>query len=140
MPIRLKIFSGCLALAMLTIILAMFAQRSERHLGALALDLYDDTFMSMSYLRSAQVDFADVERAMHEGRSIETPARDLLEDLAVAAERSSAGRQRLTIARLRAHLDSPTTASFRAETPPSWWRPSGHGSGQCWRSRSSSPS
>ena len=105
MPIRLKIFSGCLALAVLTVMLALFAQRSERHLGALALHLYDDTFMSMSYLRSAQVDFADVERAMHEGKSIESPTRDLLEDLAVAAERAPAGRQRLTIARLRAHLD-----------------------------------
>ena len=105
MPIRLKIFSGCLALVLLTIVLGVFAQSSEQRLGALALGVYDDTFMSMNYLRSAQVDFADIEREIHEGRLIGNPTRDLLEDLAIAAERAPAGRQRMTIARLRAHLD-----------------------------------
>ncbi len=105
MPIRLKIFSGCFALVLLTIALGLFAQRSEQRLGALALGVYDDEFMSMNYLRSAQLDFVDIERAIRERRSIQGSARDLVGDLAVAAERAPAGRQRLTIEGLRMQLD-----------------------------------
>ena len=110
MPIRIKIFCGCLALALLTAALGLFAQRSEQRLGMLALSVYDNTFMSMNYLRSAQIDFADIERAIQDRRSIETPTRDLLEDLTVAAERAPAGHQRVTITVLRAQLDHALVA------------------------------
>ena len=109
MPIRLKIFSGCFALALLTIALGLFAQRSEQRLGALALGVYDDEFMAMNYLRSAQIDFVDIERAIHEGLPIRRPARDLIEDLTVAVERAPSGHQRDTIATLRAHLNQALT-------------------------------
>jgi hypothetical protein len=67
--IRSKILAGCLALTALTGFLgavAVLAERelgavavlAERELGALALGIYDDAFMSVSYLRSAQVGFA----------------------------------------------------------------------------------
>ena len=105
MPIRLKIFSGCLALVLLTIALGLLAQRSEQRLGALALGLYDDEFMSMNYLRSAQVDFMELERAIHAGLPVRGPERDLVEDLAVAVDRAPDGHQRVTIANLRARLD-----------------------------------
>ena len=109
MPIRLKIFSGCFALALLTIVLALFAQRSEQRLGALALGVYDDEFMSMNYLRSAQIDFVDVERAIQDGLPIKRPAGDLIEDLTVAVERAPSGHQQATIADLRAHLNRALT-------------------------------
>ncbi len=109
MPIRLKIFSGCFALALLTIVLALFAQRSEQRLGALALGVYDDEFMSMNYLRSAQIDFVDVERAIQDGLPIKRPAGDLIEDLTVAVERAPSGHQQATIADLRAHLNQALT-------------------------------
>ncbi len=105
MPIRLKIFSGCFALVLLTIVLGLFAQRSEQRLGALVLGVYDDEFMSMNYLRSAQIDFGDVERAIRDGMPAEKQARDLIEDLDVAVERAPPGHQRLTIIDLRAHLN-----------------------------------
>ena len=111
MPIRLKIFSGCFALALLTIVLGLFAQRSEQRLGALALGVYDDEFMSMNYLRSAQIDFADIERAIQDGLPIKRPARDLVEDLTVAVERAPSGHQRATLADLRAHLNQALTTT-----------------------------
>lgn len=58
MTIRSKILAGCLALTLLTGLLGLYAQRAERELGALALRIYDEAFMGVSYLRSAQAGFA----------------------------------------------------------------------------------
>ncbi len=104
MPIRLKIFSGCLVLALLTISLGLFAQRSEQRLGALALSLYDDTFMSMSYLRSAQADFAEVEVAISERRPTEGLERNLRDDLTIAGERAPAADLRSKVAALQTDI------------------------------------
>lgn len=58
MTIRAQILAGCLALTGLTGLLGGYAWVAERELGTLALRIYDDTFMGVSYLRSAQVGFA----------------------------------------------------------------------------------
>ncbi len=54
MSIRLKIFLACLSLTAITIAFGLLARASQAELGGLAFRLYDDAFMSMSYLRSAQ--------------------------------------------------------------------------------------
>jgi hypothetical protein len=55
MSIRSKILSGCALLTLLTWLLGAYGQMTERDLGKLALNIYDDAFMGVSYLRSAQV-------------------------------------------------------------------------------------
>ena len=68
MSIRLRILAGCLALTGLTGILGAYAQQAERELGALALRIYDEAFMGVSYLRSAQVGFASLVSAAQNGK------------------------------------------------------------------------
>ena len=54
MSIRVKILLACLSLTAITIAFGVLARASQSELGGLAFRLYDDAFMSMSYLRSAQ--------------------------------------------------------------------------------------
>src|ERR1700712_464417 len=97
MSIRSKILTGCLALTLLTGLLGWFAQTAERRLGALALDIYDNAFMSVSYLREAQIDFSRI-AARQAGLSRAASAateQELLDDLDLVRDRamSAAGRQ-----------------------------------------------
>ncbi|MXP65810.1 EAL domain-containing protein [Roseomonas sp. M0104] len=54
MSIRLKILLGCLALTTVTVALGTFTRTAQRELGAITTQLYDDSFLAMSYLRAAQ--------------------------------------------------------------------------------------
>jgi diguanylate cyclase (GGDEF)-like protein len=107
MTIRLKILAGCLALTMLTGLLGLYAQDAERRLGAVALDIYDNAFMAVSYLRSAEVAFARISAESHEpGWSAEAAAddeQDMLSDLDVVRDRamSPAGRSHAIILKAR---------------------------------------
>ncbi len=94
MSIRIKILAGCAALTLLAGMLGAYAQRAERDLGSLALRIYDDAFMGVSYLRSAQVEFAELVQATAHGVPDPKVASEVLDDLAVARERamSPAGR------------------------------------------------
>lgn len=88
MTIRSKILAGCLALTMLTGLLGAYAQRAEQELGALALQIYDEAFMGVSYLRSAQAGFATLV-ANARGASPDQQALALvIEDLSVARQRA----------------------------------------------------
>ncbi len=62
MSIRLKILVACLCLTAITIASGVLARASQSELGGLAFRLYDDAFMSMSYLRSAQNTLLSVSR------------------------------------------------------------------------------
>ena len=57
MPIRLKILLACLILTGMTVGLGLFALFQERQLGAVALRTYDQAFMSVSFVRSAETRF-----------------------------------------------------------------------------------
>ncbi|WP_428485230.1 putative bifunctional diguanylate cyclase/phosphodiesterase [Rhodopila sp.] len=94
MSIRSKILAGCMALTVLTGVLGGYAQRAERELGALAFRIYDDAFMGVSYLRSAQVGFASLAEAGRNGSLQPAAVSAVLEDLDVARDRamSPAGR------------------------------------------------
>jgi diguanylate cyclase (GGDEF)-like protein len=76
-----------MGLTMLAALLGMYAQTAERELGALALRIYDDAFMGVSYLRSAQVGFAALAAAPDETADT-TAAAGVLDDLGVARDRS----------------------------------------------------
>lgn len=54
MPIRLKILVACIALTGVTLLMGSFSQRAQRDLGEVAARLYDDAFLAMNYLRSAE--------------------------------------------------------------------------------------
>ncbi len=54
MSIAKKILLGCLSLTMVTIVFGVLARGAQTELGAIAFRIYDEAFMSMSYLRSAQ--------------------------------------------------------------------------------------
>ncbi len=107
MSIRSKILAGCLALTLLTGLLGISAQRAESRLGRVALDIYDDAFMAVSYLREAQVDFsrlaADAREPVPTASRSTALSRELLDDLDVVRERamSAAGRDQAAALRSR---------------------------------------
>jgi diguanylate cyclase (GGDEF)-like protein len=94
MSIRLRILAGCLALTGLTGILGAYAQQAERELGALALRIYDEAFMGVSYLRSAQVGFASLVSAAQNGKLQPDAVSAVRDDLGVARERAMSAEGR----------------------------------------------
>ena len=94
MSIRSKILFGCMALTILTGALGLYAQAAERELAALALRIYDEAFMGMSYLRSAQVEFATLVNARHDGTRATATVEDVLSDLDVARKRAMSANGR----------------------------------------------
>lgn len=115
MSIRSKILAGFLALTTLTGLLGGFAQVAERELGTLALRIYDDAFMAVSYLRSAQVEFAGL-AANPRGTPPEADAaRAVLDDLDVAQERAMSPAGRAQVEALRGHV---AAVLARSEAPP----------------------
>lgn len=93
MSIRLKILVACLCLTAITIASGVLARASQSELGGLAFRLYDDAFMSMSYLRSAQNTLLSVSRDMAapvaEGQStLDERMESAVSDLQVAHDRA----------------------------------------------------
>ena len=60
MRIRFRILLACLSLASVTIALGLFVLQGQRELGRLALRIYDDAVMSISYARSAETRFVEL--------------------------------------------------------------------------------
>jgi adenylate cyclase len=57
MSIRIKLLLGSLALTFLTAALGLYLLTAERELGGLAVRVYDQALMAISYARAAQTDF-----------------------------------------------------------------------------------
>ena len=128
MSIRAKILMGCLALTTLTAALGAYSQIAQRQLAGLATTIYDDAFMGVSYLRSAQVHFGDLshQAGPHQtglGQTgeagLDQPAvAAILDDLSVASERamSAAGKQEVDALRSRiAAASAGDLASIQGE-------------------------
>jgi diguanylate cyclase (GGDEF)-like protein len=109
MTIRAKILSGCLALTLLTGLLGLYAQDAERGLGRLALGIYDNAFMAVSYLRSAEVAYCGLtDAARQPGWSAESGAgvaQDMLSDLDVVRDRAMSPAGRAEAIALKARLE-----------------------------------
>ena len=93
MSIRLKILVACLCLTAITIASGVLARASQSELGGLAFRLYDDAFMSMSYLRSAQNTLLsishDLAAPVIEGQSaLDEKMDSAVSDLQVAHDRA----------------------------------------------------
>jgi methyl-accepting chemotaxis protein len=58
--IRFKILLACLLLTSVTVALGLFVLQAQRGLGSLAMNIYDDAVLSISYARSAETKFVDL--------------------------------------------------------------------------------
>lgn len=85
MSIRTKILAGCAILTLLMGLLGAYSHKTERELGAVSVDMYDNAFMGVSYLRAAQVGFAELRQT---GSIARADIAGVLEDLAVARDRA----------------------------------------------------
>jgi len=113
LSIRKKILAGCLALTTLTVLLGGFAQYAEHELGSLALRIYDDGLMSVSYLRSAQIGFVALASETDDLPTTEQVA-DVIDDLGVARDRATS-----PLARTRAEALLTKVAAALAVASPS---------------------
>ncbi len=128
MTIRSKILAGCFALTVLTALMGGYAREAQRNLGLVTMRLYDDAFLAMSYLRSAQNGLA---RAEAEQRNVTAPARspedfdarealagelpDIAGNLQVARRRAMSEPARASSARLAAMLDALAKSAPQAD-------------------------
>jgi diguanylate cyclase (GGDEF)-like protein len=99
-------------LTALTVLIGSVAQYAERQLSSLALQIYDDGLMSVSYLRSAQVGMATID-AQTEKPSQEDVA-NVLGDLGVARDRATSQRAH----RQAEALLTKVTALLNVKDPP----------------------
>jgi diguanylate cyclase (GGDEF)-like protein len=106
--IRVKILLGCLALTVLTAVTGLVGQDAERRLGKVALNIYDNAFMAVSYLRSAEVEFGQLaDQAQLPGWSPAAAAdaeHDMLTDLDVVRDRAMSPAGRAEAERLQARI------------------------------------
>ena len=110
MRIRFRILLACLSLASVTIALGLFVLQGQRELGHLALRIYDDAVMSISYARSAETRFAELRGKL----AIADQAREA----ATAAPRETSERQTLlAVARSQSGAGSGRDAGVSAEVP-----------------------
>ena len=111
MTIRLRILVACLTLAGLTASLGLFTLHGEQRLGAIAIRMYDSSFMSVDSFRAAQTAFAELHgrvAAAGAGRDdrldrarMRVLATAIAEGLDVAVERATSDAARQIAAGLR---------------------------------------
>ncbi|HWL82643.1 MAG TPA: EAL domain-containing protein [Roseomonas sp.] len=110
MSIRLKILLGCLALTSVTVALGSFTRSAQRELGAITTQLYDDSFLAMSYLRAAQNGLlhaeAEFRRPGGNGahRALAEALQEITDDLEVARSRATSPAAMTVAKRLVAGL------------------------------------
>ncbi len=92
MSIRTKILLACISLTAITIAFGMLTRSSETQLGQIAIRLYDEAFMSMSYLRSAQNTVLTISRDVAAGsvdsEHVANRLDDAVGDIGVAVDRA----------------------------------------------------
>ncbi|WP_161993791.1 putative bifunctional diguanylate cyclase/phosphodiesterase [Muricoccus nepalensis] len=110
----MKILGGCVALACVTAALGAFVQSSQRDLGSIAISLYDNTFLAMSYLRSAQnrllhaeasLQRSNIAEVIDDGRAgVIAALPEAADDLIVAVERAPSQEAQLAAENLTTSL------------------------------------
>ncbi len=109
MSVRLKILLGCFAMTLVTVLLGLFSRESEKELGGLGLRIYDEAFMAVSYMRSAQYGFAELAAQYRKQSASKEELADaltlILEDLEVARDRAMSEQGRAASQALRDRLE-----------------------------------
>jgi diguanylate cyclase (GGDEF)-like protein len=110
MSIRSNILAGCLSLTLLGGFMGLLAEVQGRHLGTVALNIYDNAFMSVSYLREAQIDFSRLAARAGGAAAADdanrATAEEILADLDVVRERAMSPAGRSDAIALRAEMAS----------------------------------
>ena len=101
MSISGKILLGCVAMLCVTIALGLYERQQAAALGRLAVNVYEQSLMGISYARSAQVGFM-----RYAGGKPGATAKDVLDDLDVAISRVGSGPARDLAVALRKGLAS----------------------------------
>jgi methyl-accepting chemotaxis protein len=109
MSVRLKILIGCFAMTLVTVLLGLFSREAEKELGGLGLRIYDEAFMAVSYMRSAQYGFAELAALYRKRTAPQEELSDalvlILEDLEVARDRAMSDQGRVGAQALRDRLE-----------------------------------
>ena len=97
MSVQLKILAACLGFVAIIATVGGLAQRQAAEMGRLAIAIYDNAFMGMSYVDQAQADFLRF-TAKHRDATVipaDSPElRKVLDRLDVALERAASNRAR----------------------------------------------
>jgi diguanylate cyclase (GGDEF)-like protein len=97
----LKILAACIALTGVTLLMGSFSQRAQRDLGQVATRLYDDAFLAMNYLRSAESKLVRAEAEYLSSAEAQRPGGEAEAQGAFATALADAGAD-LEVARTRA--------------------------------------
>ena len=120
MSIRLKILFACLLMTAVTVTLGVFALAAGRQLGQLAIQVYDEAFMSVSLVRSAETRFTALQGLYLAVGAAEQAAEAVRGSLAAPVARDEPSERQRLIALAR--TGSPTPAAggpeIRAEETP----------------------
>ena len=108
MSIRTKILLGCLSLTFVTVVFGMVSRSAQFELGQMSVRLYDEAFMSMSYLRSAQNGLMTISRDIAAGTAVDVDIGERLDnaiaDIGVSKERAVSDNGRNAAAALADRL------------------------------------
>jgi methyl-accepting chemotaxis protein len=118
MPIRIKVLFACLLMTAVTAAIGLYAQHSEAQLGTLAIRMYDESFMSISFVRSAETRVAGL-RALYlqldrdgapgkgpDVKALRQAFGDVGDDLDVAIERTADQKTRAAAQGVRKRIDA----------------------------------
>jgi len=109
MSIRTKIFLACLSLTAVTLAFGLVTRSAQSQLSDLAVKLYDESFMSMSYLRSAQNTLLTISHDVAAGRGNVDNLVERLDnavgDISVSYERAMSAQGRQISQQLDERLD-----------------------------------
>ncbi len=119
--LRVLSVAFCLALASLTLVVGLMAHSSQKDVGAVGARIYDNAFMSMSYLRSAQNRLLSARLAsssdenLATGTAVATALPEIIGDLEVVRTRAISDSAREIVEELEAELRG-VRAGAQAET------------------------
>src|SRR5215217_4590307 len=125
--IRTQILSACLAISMITAALGGYATLGIRHAGDLVVKTFDESLMSINYARAAAADFSAMRAAFSRrlitpdpavrknlDKEIDSLAKTLAEDLAIAAERSQSPRAAAAASKVQEAANAWRALHYRA--------------------------
>ena len=112
MSIRLKILAGCIGMLLVTIGLGLYERLHARALGDLAVRVYDESLMSISYVRNANLGFVRFAMTSQDPKGLNV----VLSDLDVAIERASSPETRTATKALQEKVTALRAARQTANT------------------------
>ena len=101
MSIRLKILFACLLMTAVTVTLGVFALTAGRQLGHLAIQVYDEAFMSVSLVRSAETRFTALQSLYTAAEAADQAAEQVRGTIAAPLVGDTPSERQVLLARAR---------------------------------------